>query len=321
MHRTQKTLAITACLSALALAGAAGAEPSLHLAVSGASTIAAQIAEREAVLSERRAKLGALEAELAALPAATAVLERSLRDDVRALYRLRRGGLLPAIGGIEALLGHAARVAHLERMAQRTLSELGTLRTRAAQLREEAGALAGEVKGLEGTLAALTQQQAAEEQAAAEALERALHDREEPSALRMAYGLSLLGPGPDKSGSFFGQRGQLALPLANASDIRDAPGYEGTGGLLVLSGQPGSSVRAVASGRVASVTQRDGAVQVVIEHGGQYRTTYGGLRTADVQRGDDVSKSARLGSAGEAPVTFELRHGSKRQDARTWLGL
>ena len=37
--------------------------------------------------------------------------------------------------------------------------------------------------------------------------------------------------------------------------------------------------------------------------------------------GDDLSKSARLGSAGSEAVYFEVRRGTKTQDARLWLGL
>jgi hypothetical protein len=40
-----------------------------------------------------------------------------------------------------------------------------------------------------------------------------------------------------------------------------------------------------------------------------------------VQVGDELSKSARIGSAGADPVYFEVRHGTKTQEARGWLGL
>jgi septal ring factor EnvC (AmiA/AmiB activator) len=37
--------------------------------------------------------------------------------------------------------------------------------------------------------------------------------------------------------------------------------------------------------------------------------------------GDEISKSARIGTTGSSGVYFEVRRGRHSQDARSWLGL
>ncbi len=55
--------------------------------------------------------------------------------------------------------------------------------------------------------------------------------------------------------------------------------------------------------------------------GGEHapRQLAGRLEALDVEVGDALSKSTRLGSAGSAPVYFELRKGAQTLDARAWL--
>ncbi|MEZ4250934.1 MAG: hypothetical protein R3B99_22155 [Polyangiales bacterium] len=71
-----------------------------------------------------------LEAEVAALAEQRAHTEESLRARARALYRLRRSGMLPVAGGFEALLGHLSRVERLERMVSRDVRSSRFLRQR-----------------------------------------------------------------------------------------------------------------------------------------------------------------------------------------------
>lgn len=91
---------------------------------------------------------------------------------------------------------------------------------------------------------------------------------------------------------------------------------------LELASKPGSAVRAAAAGRVAFAERYGSYGQLVIlDHGERYYTVYGGVGSVDVQVGDDLSKSARIGAAGGDPLYFEVRRGTKTQDARSWLGL
>jgi septal ring factor EnvC (AmiA/AmiB activator) len=78
----------------------------------------------------------------------------------------------------------------------------------------------------------------------------------------------------------------------------------------------------VAAGRVAFADSYGSYGRLVIlDHGDRYYTAYGGFAAIDVQVGDEVSKSARLGTADASAVYFEVRKGTKTEDARAWLGL
>jgi len=56
-----------------------------------------------------------------------------------------------------------------------------------------------------------------------------------------------------------------------------------------------------------------------------YFTLYGGLGAVDVQPGDDLSRSARIGSVGgdtfPTALFFEVRRGTRALPPRGWLGL
>jgi septal ring factor EnvC (AmiA/AmiB activator) len=121
---------------------------------------------------------------------------------------------------------------------------------------------------------------------------------------------------------FADQRGNLALPVSGPASIQEARRAESDGPGLEFASSRGAAVRAAAAGRVAFAERYGSYGQIVIvDHGERFYTVYGGLGGVDVQVGDDVSKSARLGSAGADPVYFEVRRGTKTQEARGWLGL
>jgi septal ring factor EnvC (AmiA/AmiB activator) len=121
---------------------------------------------------------------------------------------------------------------------------------------------------------------------------------------------------------FVEQRGSLALPVSGPSSIQEANRAESGGPGLEFAASRGAAIRAVAAGRVAFSDRYGSYGQlVIIDHGDRYYTVYGGFGTVDVQVGDEVSKSARLGTAGAEPVYFEVRRGTKTESARPWLGL
>jgi murein DD-endopeptidase MepM/ murein hydrolase activator NlpD len=100
---------------------------------------------------------------------------------------------------------------------------------------------------------------------------------------------------------------------------------EGAAGLEFY-GRPGGPVRAAADGRVA-FARAYGAygLMVIIDHGGSFYTVYGGLSATDVQVGDWVGMSTRVGTLDtggpDAILFFEVRRGTRPLDARSWLGL
>jgi len=291
--------------------------------------LAEELGKAKQSLEQEIARKSALSEQLRDLPNAQLVLEQMLARDVRALYRLRRGGLLPLAGGIEALVTHASRVSHLERMAQRTMHELTRTRERSASLAKEVIELDQTLSATERHLQAIehTRQSLAAEAAARAALEAqaqaATRAERQDSSAQVSYGLTVVGAGSSQGEleSLSTQRGRLALPVAGAASIQGAESSEAGSKALLFEGRSGVSVRAAANGRVLSVEPSESGTLVVIEHGGGYRTRYAGLASSDVESGDSVSKSARIGSVGSAPVYFEVRRGSRCLDARSFLGL
>jgi len=64
---------------------------------------------------------------------------------------------------------------------------------------------------------------------------------------------------------------------------------------------------------------------VILDHGDGYYTVYGGLGAVEVRVGDDLSRSARIGSIGTdfspPALFFEVRKGTRTLEPRSWLGL
>lgn len=88
----------------------------------------------------------------------------------------------------------------------------------------------------------------------------------------------------------------------------------------------GSSVKAVASGKVVSVRQLGTyGLTVIIDHGGGDYSIYGSLSRADVRESQMVSKGQVIGGVGisdpDLPphLHFEIRHGGPAVDPATWL--
>jgi septal ring factor EnvC (AmiA/AmiB activator) len=233
--------------------------------------------------------------------------------------------MLPVAGGIGALLGHASRVSRLERLVERDLESVQTLRAQGQQLRGEVGSLQAQIEAGERSLAALSSARvgAARERALQTGLEAALQSLPAPQAVpsRAQYGLSVVD-GDFAGERFTEQRGNLALPISGPTRIEEATRAESDGPGLEFVGSEGAAVRAAAGGRVAFAESYGSYGKlVIVEHGERYYSVYGGLSRFEVQVGDGVSKSARLGSLGAAPLYFEVRRGTKSQDARAWLGL
>lgn len=285
----------------------------------------ASFSARERSLEQRRTQKSQAEQRLANLEPRDRDETIRLARDARALYRMSRGGMLPLAGGIGAVLGHAARISRLEQLVQRDLASVRAVRSETQSLRGQVDQLAREIQSGERELESLSAARigAARQRALQHGLEAALQSLPPPQSLptRAQYGLSLVGGGLP-SERFVEQRGNLALPISGPTRIEDASRAESDGPGLEFSGNSGDAVRAAASGRVAFAESYGSYGKLVIlEHGERHYSVYGGLARFEVQVGDTVSKSARLGSLGGDPLYFEVRRGTKSQDARTWLGL
>jgi len=90
----------------------------------------------------------------------------------------------------------------------------------------------------------------------------------------------------------------------------------------------GASVKSVAAGRVASVSQLGTyGLTIILEHGGGDYSIYGSLSGATVKTGDPVAQGEVIGKVGrsdpELPphLHFEIRHGGRGEaiDPISWL--
>jgi septal ring factor EnvC (AmiA/AmiB activator) len=112
------------------------------------------------------------------------------------------------------------------------------------------------------------------------------------------------------------------MPVSGSSSVETVDRPDDTGSALRFATKAGASVRAAAAGRVLFASQNDAyGLFVIVDHGERFRTVYGGLGSLEVQVGDALSRSARIGACGSSPIYFEVRRGRHSQDARSWLGL
>jgi septal ring factor EnvC (AmiA/AmiB activator) len=288
------------------------------------STVEAELGGEQQRLEQARAREQDVQTQLTALAPERELIAHRLRQNARTLYRVSRGGMLPMAGGISALLGHASRISRLERLVQKDAAAASGFDGRERGLRAELSSLGARIQESEQKLSALqaARVEALHERSAPHALESA-PELSSPQRLpsRAQYGLSVVSGAP-LAERFSEQRGNLALPVSGPTSIQDASRAESDGPGLEFSGNPGAAVRAAASGRVAFAESYGSYGRLVIlEHGERYYSAYGGLGRLEVQVGDDVSKSARLGAVATEPIYFEVRRGTKTQDARAWLGL
>ncbi|MCB9610873.1 MAG: peptidoglycan DD-metalloendopeptidase family protein [Sandaracinus sp.] len=264
-----------------------------------------------------------LEAEVAALAEQRAHTEESLRARARALYRLRRSGMLPVAGGFEALLGHLSRVERLERMVSRDVRSSRFLRQREESLRAELSLADGRIA--EARREAEAQRARAAEQAAATAAFQNVFDPRMLPALPVAplppmqHGTFRVH-GSEPTSGFGALRGRLPLPVRGGGAMREASREDGRG-IEVLS-PAGSPVVSVADGRVAFAGRYGTLGQtIVLDHGDGHYTLYAGLARTGLAVGEWVGQGALLGNLGGEPLYFEVREGTRSVDTRGWLGL
>lgn len=129
------------------------------------------------------------------------------------------------------------------------------------------------------------------------------------------------------SDAFEANRGSLPSPVANgyitlkfgpykvdqATDFRNG---------VVFQTSEGAAARAVFNGTVLAVFPQYGKVYVMISHGSYY-TVYGGLRSANVKKGDKVTTKQTIGVVGVedgiSVLDFQIRRGETPQNPESWL--
>lgn len=328
------SLSVGAAFAAALTLGLAHAQSGLDVSLLTVGAMEAKLAERRQAFAQQRSQHENVAAQLVDSPDRRRALEQTLARDVRALYRLRRGGLLPIASGLDALMSHASRVRHFERLTQRTLGKLSAVRRGNAELEREASELSLQIAATEEELQTLEQALTRARDANAQAAVGIPPGNDVVSVSpptipgQLGAGLTFSDSKPEAGSSessserFSALRGQLEVPVVSPTSTEATTRPDGGGAALRFTGQSGSSVRAVAAGRVLQVERNEAyGLFVIVEHDPRYRTVYGNLGSAEVQPGDAISKSARIGVVGSAPIYFELRRGRRSLDARGWLQL
>jgi len=315
----------------LVVAAGAAAEQDLGIgSLTDVDAVEGKIAENLARVEHAQTRQAQIDTEISGLADKREEAEARLHERARALYRIRRAGMLPVAGGFDALMGHLARVQRLSRMVKSDLETMDFLGERGSALRLEKNELADVLKEAQLALHALEGKKAELEHSSrsaslfADTLRGARQDAPRENQT-MSYGRIRVSGDMDDLGDGFAQmRGQLALPVQGSMRIGESS-REGAPGLEFY-GRPGGPVRAAADGKVA-FARIYGAygLMVIIDHGSSFYTVYGGLGSTDVEVGDWVGMSTRIAtlesSGPDAILFFEVRRGTRPLDARSWLGL
>lgn len=312
-------------LAPVALVIALGAVPAAAQGLGPNASASAQAGEVERLLARADAEERQLAAELDESRPRLDVTRRRIVARGRAYYRLVRAGLLPAGGGFDALVDHAARVERTRRALERDVSaettlvkRIDELTTKLARVRADRAPLAVQREALQRARAAL---QEVDERRAAFA--RAFETSVRPDAVAI-YGTDM-GPSPDAHAGFRSLKGRLPFPIAGRAEVNrvnrgGGPAVE----LVAASGTPG---RSVSAGRVAFADRQEGyGLIVIVDHGDHYFSLYGSLGSTDVHAGDTVPSGGRIGTVGSIDgspprLYFELRHNASTLDPGPWLGL
>lgn len=308
----------------LALGAAGGAPASAQQGLS-ASSAAGSVADIERLLAKIEAEEKQLAGELEESRPRLEMMRRRVVMRGRAYYRLVRAGLLPAGGGFDALVDHAAHVERTRRALERDVASeasltrrIGEVEMRVARVRAEKGPLEVQREALRRARAALAE---AEERRSAFA--RAFETSVRPSQVAV-YGTDY-GPAPDPVAGFRSLRGRLPFPIAGRAEVNRVNRGGGPG--VEMLAPNGTAVRSVAAGRVSFADRYDDyGLTVILDHGDRYYSVYASLGSTDVHVGDSVTSGARIGTVGSVDGTpprlyFELRHNASTLDPAPWLGL
>jgi len=328
--KTKSKLWVWIAVGLFAVATGAGAEQDLGVAaLSDVPAVEGKIAENLARVEHAQTRQAQIDTEISGLANQREEAEGRLHERARALYRIRRAGMLPVAGGFDALMAHLARVQRLSRMVKNDLDTMDHLEERGAALRSEKDELADALREAHAALQALEAKKEEIEQSrrSASLFQETLRGEPQsaPRDEAMGYGrIRVSGDMEDLGEGFADMRGQLALPVQGSMRIGESS-REGAPGLEFY-GRPGGPVRAAADGKVAFARDYGAyGLMVILDHGGSFYTVYGGLGGTDVQVGDWVGMSTRVGtldgSSPDAVLFFEIRRGTRPLDARSWLGL
>jgi murein DD-endopeptidase MepM/ murein hydrolase activator NlpD len=306
----------------------APAEP-VAAAPAAPMTAAPEPGDLEILVRRYDAEEKAIATEMNGIDPEIAQLDARLVLRTRAYYRTAHAGLLPAGGGFDALVDHAAQVERTRAAVLRDVARRNELVTRKQALTDKLERVRAERAPLELHRQAMERARTALAQADERraAFEHAFESSTSPPDYVAIYGADL---GPSEGGATVGfesLRGRLPFPMAGRAEVRRLEKPGGGGTALELT-SPGAGVaRAVAPGRIVFADRYEqDDVTVILDHGANYYTIYGNLVSAEVKVGESITASTRLGAVRArgkegAVLYFELRHRGETIDPAPWLGL
>jgi murein DD-endopeptidase MepM/ murein hydrolase activator NlpD len=324
--------ALTLLSSAFAVSGSTRAQPTDQPLANDVGSGAENSLDTSALLDQidkESAEKNRLEKEAIAINANRVRTREALRSQTRVLYRLTRAGILPLSGGVDALMIRATQLERFKHLVRADIERIRQLEKRSALAERQSAQLSTSLEQVRARLAELHK--------------RPLVLPKEPSAIQNAtasageelsfrgqngdrgfYGLRVVDAKPESA--FAREKGNLAIPVSGEFAVRDAQRDESDGPGLEFLARAGTTVRAAAAGRVAfSDIYGSYGRLVILDHGDNYYTVYGGLGNVDVRVGDDLSRSARIGTVAsnrtESALFFEIRRGTRSLPPRGWLGL
>ncbi len=326
MRRHTALVPFVVVLLAGALPGAEGharADASVGISVSAAAPN-----ELDRLLARADGEEQSLKAEMVDLGPRLDLVRRRMRARGRAYYRLIRAGLLPAGGGFDALVDHAAHVERARLSLERDVNVETTLMRRTTEIDARLSKLRADRAPLELQREAMSRARLAlqETEERRSAFARAFETSQRPDSVAI-YGADLGPTDAESRSGFRALKGRLPFPIAGRAEVRrvNHPGAGGPGVELVAS--VGAPVRSVAAGRVAFADSYDDyGITVILDHGDHYYSVYSNLGSAEVRTGESVSSGGRIGVVGlgnshGAALYFELRHNAATIDPSPWLGL
>jgi murein hydrolase activator len=270
-----------------------------------------------------------MQTELAKIEEELGILDERVIARGKTYFKKVRAGLLPAGGGFDELVDHAARVERTRLALTRDLDAQKALRKRRDAISDRMTRLKVERAPLamqrEAVAKAKGMMRMADERRAS--FDRAFESSSAPPDYVAIYGADVSPSDGGSSEAFTALYGRLPLPIAGRAEVKKLDGSNGGGPALELRAAGSASARSVGAGRVVFADDyQDLKITVVIDHGERHFSIYGNLERADVKVGDNVQRSAALGPVAPrgsdgALLYFELRKDGRAIEPAPWFGL
>ncbi len=303
--------------------------------------ISGRARETRAAIERNRERATALEREIVTLQGQEAEAREAVQATIRQAWLLGRRGPLQLLLEAESPERIARLLAYHERLASTRAAAMESYREHRQELERSQAELAATRERLERDRETLDTQvsrldSAREAQASGLArLEADIGAREASRAELMQNQARLeellerlsrqvVAPTGE---TFVASRGNLPWPvdgrLIEPFETRRGSGRR-TGGVL-LSAEPGSTVRAIHPGRVVFADWMRGlGLLVILDHGGGYMSLYAQaeslLRNIGdiVEAGEPLATAGRSGGSSQAGVWFEIRRNGQPEDPSRW---